>query len=905
MRPLRLSLQGFGPYLDPLSIPFDDVELFAITGQTGAGKTTLLDAITYALYKATPRIGGQGLRELVHPQAEAARVELEFRVGEQVWRVVRVVGRENQHRLERLENGQWRTDPASERARELDEKLVRILGMDYEAFVRAVLLPQGQFDLFLRGSPKERRETLSALYGLQSLGEMARRVSDRLRGLRERRASLEGELKALGEVQEEEVACLEEALEQLRADETRLEGHIQGEERELERLKGLEQKFEELERLRRRRGNWERAQPEMEELARRLEQAREAQRLWPHLKRLEELEGECSAAQAQLRKTQRDLEDLRQALAGLKEGFDPQRLEALRAQLAGIEALRLKEQALKRHGGHLELRHQNPLPFDEDRLQRLREAEGLLGQKEQAEKRLDQDKSRVERAQKQLEENQQRQKTLRDEMEGLKRQGLEKKGALQEAEARLAAEQMRQGLAQYHPHLRPGEPCPLCGQTVDRPPPKPEGEEVKRLKEEVDALKEELERLREDYARRQGQLKALEEDLPRLQRQLEEAQDSRKSAEDELQRLKDQLRDIASLEALQEERQQRLASLARELREATQGKGVADFERDLREELNRLEARREEIGRIEGELVAAQAKEKEESARVETLAKQLEGQRAAVQALLKEAGFEGPAALKQARMEEEELAAQAGRLEAHRQEEQEIAARLKPLEEELAGQTPVTREQVQTKEQGLQGLKEALRETRRAIGAKEARLEKLREDLKRRREALGEKAKLEQEIDLWERLSNDLRADRFPDYLLEHYQRGLVQRASELVQALSHNRYTLGLVRGEYLVFDRWTQAQRPVRTLSGGESFMASLSLALSLSEHLSQGRIGALFLDEGFGTLDMESLEQVAGVLEALPTQGRLVGIVTHVEALAERLPARLRVEKSPKGSRAYWVD
>ncbi|MFX9684366.1 hypothetical protein ABTP08_20120, partial [Acinetobacter baumannii] len=65
-----------------------------------------------------------------------------------------------------------------------------------------------------------------------------------------------------------------------------------------------------------------------------------------------------------------------------------------------------------------------------------------------------------------------------------------------------------------------------------------------------------------------------------------------------------------------------------------------------------------------------------------------------------------------------------------------------------------------------------------------------------------------------------------------------------------------------------------------------------------------GALFLDEGFGTLDPETLEVVAGVLEALPTRGRLVGIVTHVETLAERLPARLVVEKRPAGSRVYWA-
>lgn len=122
---------------------------------------------------------------------------------------------------------------------------------------------------------------------------------------------------------------------------------------------------------------------------------------------------------------------------------------------------------------------------------------------------------------------------------------------------------------------------------------------------------------------------------------------------------------------------------------------------------------------------------------------------------------------------------------------------------------------------------------------------------------------------------------------------------------LSSGRYRFCLDGGEYAVEDRWIQAIRPVRTLSGGESFLASLSLALSLSEHLSRGRIGALFLDEGFGTLDAETLEQVAGVLEALPTRGRLVGIVTHVEALAERLPARLVVDKHPSGSRLRWLE
>ena len=104
---------------------------------------------------------------------------------------------------------------------------------------------------------------------------------------------------------------------------------------------------------------------------------------------------------------------------------------------------------------------------------------------------------------------------------------------------------------------------------------------------------------------------------------------------------------------------------------------------------------------------------------------------------------------------------------------------------------------------------------------------------------------------------------------------------------------------------DLWAEATpRQVRTLSGGESFLASLALALALSEELSRGKLEALFLDEGFGTLDPEALELVAGILESLPTRGRLVGVVTHVEPLAERFPARLRVRKHPWGSRVEWA-
>jgi exonuclease SbcC len=96
------------------------------------------------------------------------------------------------------------------------------------------------------------------------------------------------------------------------------------------------------------------------------------------------------------------------------------------------------------------------------------------------------------------------------------------------------------------------------------------------------------------------------------------------------------------------------------------------------------------------------------------------------------------------------------------------------------------------------------------------------------------------------------------------------------------------------------------VKTLSGGESFLASLSLALALSEQApslaasARSRVTSLFLDEGFGTLDEETLQVVIGAVEVLGGDDRMVGVVTHVAELAERLPSRIVVEKSPRGSR-----
>jgi DNA repair protein SbcC/Rad50 len=158
-------------------------------------------------------------------------------------------------------------------------------------------------------------------------------------------------------------------------------------------------------------------------------------------------------------------------------------------------------------------------------------------------------------------------------------------------------------------------------------------------------------------------------------------------------------------------------------------------------------------------------------------------------------------------------------------------------------------------------------------------------------------------------LGKYLKADRFQRWLVQATLAELAVAASIRLRELSAGRYTLELGDGaEFVVVDHEAaDERRSVRTLSGGETFQASLALSLALADHLTSlsGRTAraceSIFLDEGFGTLDAETLETVAGTIEALGSQGRMVGVVTHVRELAERVPVRYVVRRDARGGAA----
>ncbi len=162
-------------------------------------------------------------------------------------------------------------------------------------------------------------------------------------------------------------------------------------------------------------------------------------------------------------------------------------------------------------------------------------------------------------------------------------------------------------------------------------------------------------------------------------------------------------------------------------------------------------------------------------------------------------------------------------------------------------------------------------------------------------------------------LAKHLSANHFEQWVLDEVLGSLVARATELLVDLSGGAYSLALdERSNFAVVDHRNADQvRSARTLSGGETFLASLALALALADQIGElatrgsARLESIFLDEGFGTLDPDTLDTVATAIDELGARGRMVGLVSHVPELAERVPTRFEVRRDPAGSTVVRID
>ena len=273
---------------------------------------------------------------------------------------------------------------------------------------------------------------------------------------------------------------------------------------------------------------------------------------------------------------------------------------------------------------------------------------------------------------------------------------------------------------------------------------------------------------------------------------------------------------------------------------------------------------------------------------------------------LNEAGFDSLEAHDCAFREEDWRQQTEETIAAYNEEKQALEveiARLRAIFEE----NPFDSEILAALQASEQEIEQEIEEKQQEIGAQRTEMNRLKDALAQRIAIDAEMQQSGHELERWQRLQNTIPANSLRDFALDIMFQQMGRLANAQMEFLTAGRYQLKVEGiGKLTVIDRWNaNDERPVETLSGGESFLTSLALALALSE-LSRGRsqIHSLFLDEGFGTLDSETLDVAIAALEGLQMQGRSIFLISHIGELTRRIPVRIAVEKMGNGSSRVQV-
>lgn len=901
MRPLRLCLQAFGPYLEKTELDlsqFEEGGLFLISGPTGGGKTALLDAMCFALYCRST--GGQRkfsqMRCMSAPPETPTLVEFDFALQREIYRFRRksflYTNRSSKkqeiretHECFLYSEGEFRLlESGSESA--IRKKAEELLHLTCEQFSQVIVLPQGEFLKLLKASSQDKGKILRTLFSAEKWQEVRDKLHQRTqaletacRGLSDRRLAL------LSQVDAQTTAELEKALESEKAE---------MEDLSAARL-ALQQKSELQEALLKDRETWERLTLALRD-GKAGETKAEAQK--------EELE-RLSPAVLEKRKQAKAMQEQVIALAGEIAG-----LERQREQLAGAEKLqnRAKENRKTQRD------EENKLSiFREEKeklIQQIETGNQFLHQYQAAFQELPallEKQQTLEKDTSLLEERERR----RDALKQAKKDAEEKKSAAEGKQ--IAAETLRKRLEEQESllrenhalglarTLREGEPCPVCGSREHPFPAR--GKEQLMDAHALETLRSQVSSTQKDYLEAATQEEAAKHAVEQADKALLE-QEKLCEGLPPIETLRDALKQAASLT----EQAKRNASLLDPAKAKLErlNKDLEDQNRKEGEVIQRLSgltaAAAEQERQAEEALSACPQKDPQildtsiKETRENSLRLQEEAKKLLAQAEQATARLEGAkAALTLAREAREKAETELNAF----QPRWETPPELLPLRE----QTKALREQLLTLSEKAGSLQSAFASRKEVLASVKA----LDRELEER----------EKEYNRSHRLSRAVSGDnpmKMPilQYVLSITLEEVLASANRVFSTLSRGRYALRLMDsvkgGNYKggldleVLDGASMLPRSVETLSGGEQFLASLSLAFGLSD-VAQNRSGAvrldsIFIDEGFGSLDGETLDAAMKALNMLRRSGRVIGVISHVGELKTRIYDRIEVFRDHEG-------
>lgn len=872
MKPLKLILCGWGPYKGRQEIDFTGLDsrgLFLITGPTGAGKTTLFDAITYTLYGMMS--GEMREKNSVRSDFAAADTptyaELYMTHGGLFYHIKR--NPEYLRPKRRGGNGQAFTkekenaviscstgsDPAEGNVlaaggSEVTQKVQELLRLDYKQFKQLSMIAQGEFARLLVANPTEKLRIFREIFETEKYDRFA--------------AALRSHA---GDLYKEVIACkhkMDEDIALFTPEEDDKEWHelTSGEnchyESVCEYLITMETaKKKELKEA-------EAAYGKLEEQIG-IISAEIAQQ-----ERIKELFRNWRESEAQVKELKEQREDIRGLQAVLEKAGKAALLEPVRREIS--HSIRQEEKLLEKESLlHLELEN---MEQQKEQLKTVyahrEEIANAYGQKME-EKKLTQ---KVNEFQNQYKEKEKQWQKLHEVYKQAEKESEETKSRYETADKayKRAAAGILAG------QLREGEPCPVCG-SLEHPSKAPFSSEVPD-EEQVKTLRHDHELAQSGFLDVYGRIMAIKTEKDSLYDRREEAEKALEEVRGILTGMPEEIRKVLNLYS---------------------GERFGQKMEEYRELDTRIDERREQL-RLLREDAAVQKRH------TGKLQKEYQEQ-------IQNQGFSDEADFEHYRKTPGEMDKIREEITVYRERLSSAEELSRHLQSECAGK------EVKDMHRSAEQLTR-LQAEREGIAARRGRLEHMILEAAKIRKSLQDKNVYRKKVsgrygiveDLNKAVSgNNSKRMVFEQYVQAGYFEEILHAANIRLTVMSSGRYELRRVTGvtdgrskDYLeieVLDYYTGKLRSVKTLSGGESFKASLALALGMSDvvqALSGGiRVETLFIDEGFGALDSESLEQACITLQSLVEKDRLIGIISHVPELAEKIENQIQITKTNSGS------
>ena len=930
MKPLKLTMSAFGSYAGKNVIDFTGQQqgIFLITGDTGAGKTTIFDAITYALYNQTSggeRNGNMMRSQYAQPETETY-VELEFLYRGQTYRV----RRNPDYKITKtLKNGKIREQKVphsveltlpdgtvfTEKKNATDAKIIEILGLTADQFSQIVMIAQGDFLKLLYTKSDERKMIFSKLFRTDiywKIQENLRRKSMEMdERIQENDRAFEQEKSRIIPLPESEELPLDELVERLRErlkdalkEQNLRRANVEELNKKITKYEEINKLFVSLEKIRQTGKELEARQAESKERRQQIENARKADKV-------------LVAEQQNLRQ-QQEVEQSAQAIAKMTETLanDQEMFETLKTQQQEAEA-KQKREAADIQKKMLALEQSFP---SYEALQNARS-------EEQQAKKVWEDlgKTSEESFHKKkagiaaLKEQQKQQEQI---VEQTKKNW--EQTSLSASESAKHYEHMYEAFLKEQAgilaeNLSAGCPCPVCGSTVHPDPAKLSDHAVTEL--EVEQAKKTRAAAEEKRDLAYAAFEAEKTEKQKLAQAVEKeeadfvlaqtiAKQQRKEAEQNyvsLQKIAEQIREKLVYPSLAEAKKQY----------AAMQKALEAAEQEIERKRQKVSELAETMNTLKGQKLA----EEENQKTAKKLAAKTEKEYAK---LLEKSGFVSEETYHLAILPERSRS----KLEREEKEYESQCLRQqseqKLLEKQVSGKTYT--DTTELNEQ-LKAEKQALKEAEKTYMELHTAYENDRSVLQNCAVYLEKGKKLESEDQVIKslsktangRLSGSAKID-FETYIQRQYFKQIIHEANKRLLTMSNHQFILKLKEEantgrktneglDLSVYSLVTDSERDVKTLSGGESFLAALAMALGLSDIVerSAGAIhpDMMFIDEGFGSLDAQSRQQAIEVLGELAGDSRMVGIISHVTELKEQIDRKLVVNRTDNGSRAVWAE